>query len=166
MSIAVAWCATVAPCAAEEMPSAAPLFAAALVDAGDRPATLDRFKGKAIAVNFWARWCGPCRDEIPEFVKARKRFRGRGIEVVGIALDDNAAAVKEFAAAYGIDYPVFLVKDRGIELIQSLGNPQAGLPFTLVLDAQGRVVYKKLGVMKAVDMDAAFAMAVPAQKAH
>ena len=151
------WLAAWNACAAEDFPPSAPLFSAAFADLEDRPATLEHFRGQALVVNFWARWCGPCREEIPEFVKARQRFHG--VEVVGIALDDKAVAVREFASAYGIDYPVFLAKDKGIELIQALGNNKAGLPFTLVVDRQGKVIYTKLGVMKPADMDAAFKLA-------
>ena len=138
----------------DELPSSAPLFAASLWDTEDRPAALERYRGQPLVVNFWARWCGPCRQEIPELIQLRKAARGK-IEVIGIGLEDKPDAVKEFAKAYDMDYPLLLAKDKGIDLMRALGNTLAGLPFTLVIDREGRVISKKLGVLKKADLDAA-----------
>lgn len=143
-----------------EMPAADPLFAATLRDLDDKPAALASWKGKPLVVNFWARWCGPCRAEIPELLKARAKYKARGAEVLGIGLEDKPEAVREFAKAYEMDYPVLLAKEQGIALMQALGNTKAGLPFTLAVDRHGKVVYKKLGGMNAADVDAAFAAAL------
>ena len=131
------------------------LFAATLADLDDKPAALAAWKGKPLVVNFWARWCGPCRQEIPELAKARVKYKARGIEVLGLGLEDKPEAVREFAKAYDMEYPVFLTKDQGIPLMQALGNAKAGLPFTLAVDRQGRIVYRKLGGMKKADIEAA-----------
>lgn len=151
-------CAAVSGAAAvAELPAATPLFAAAFHDLDDKPATLAAWKGKPFIANFWARWCLPCRKEIPEFVKARARHRG--VEVLGIALEEQGAAVRDFAKAYEIDYPLLLAKDNGIALMSALGNAKSGLPFTLAIDRQGRIAYLKLGPLNAAEMDAAFAAA-------
>jgi thiol-disulfide isomerase/thioredoxin len=139
-----------------DMPSSAPLFAATLHDLDDKPAALAVWRGKPLVVNFWARWCGPCRAEIPELLKARAKYKARGAEVLGIGLEDKPEAVREFAKAYEMDYPVLLAKEQGIALMQALGNAKAGLPFTLAVDRHGKVVYKKLGGMKPADIEAAF----------
>ena len=76
--------------------------------------------------------------------------------MLGIGLEDKAELVREFAKAYEMDYPVLLAKDQGVALMQALGNPKAGLPFTLAIDRHGKVVYKKLGAMKTADIEAAF----------
>lgn len=143
-----------------EMPSSAPLFAATLQDLDDKPAALAVWRGKPLVVNFWARWCGPCRAEIPELSKARAKYKAHGVEVLGLGLEDKPEAVREFAKAYEIDYPVLLAKEQGIALMQALGNAKAGLPFTLAVDRRGKIVYKKLGGMNAADVDAAFAAAI------
>lgn len=144
-----------AACFAEEPPSPAPLFGATLSDLDDKPVALEKFKGKPLIVNFWARWCGPCRQEIPALAKLRKAHRKAGLEVIGIGLEDKPEAVREFAKAYEMDYPVLLAKDKGIPLMQALGNGKGGLPFTIAIDRQGRMVSKRLGIMHQADLDAA-----------
>lgn len=138
---------------AQEMPSSAPLFAATLNDLDDKPVALERYKGKPLVVNFWARWCGPCRAEIPELIKFRNTHKSK-IEVLGIGIEDKAEPAKEFAKAYDMDYPVFVAKEQGIPLMQALGNTKAGLPYTLFIDRNGQVVSKKMGTIKKPDLDA------------
>lgn len=139
---------------AEEMPSSAPLFAATLNDLDDKPVALERYRGKALVVNFWARWCGPCKAEIPELIKFRHAHKGK-IEVLGIGIEDRAEPAREFAKAYDMDYPVFVAKEQGIPLMQALGNTKAGLPYTLFIDRNGHVVQRKMGLVKKPDFDAA-----------
>jgi len=144
---------------ADEMPSSAPLFAATLNDLDDKPVALERYRGKPLIVNFWARWCGPCRVEIPELIAIRRANKGK-LEVLGIGIEDKADAAKEFARAYEMDYPVFVARDKGIPLMQALGNTKGGLPFTIVIDRNGQVVQKKMGIMKKADLDAAAELAL------
>jgi thiol-disulfide isomerase/thioredoxin len=136
-----------------------PLWAATLNGLDDKPVAMQQFRGRPLAVNFWARWCTPCREEIPDFVRARAKFKGKGMEVIGIAIEDKAAPVADFAKAYEMSYPVILAGDKGIALMQAMGNKRAGLPFTVVVDRQGKVVASKLGPMKAPEIEAAFELA-------
>ena len=135
------------------MPSSAPLFAATLSDLDDKPVALSRFKGKPLVVNFWARWCGPCRAEIPELIKFRAAHKGK-IEVLGIGIEDKAEPAREFAKAYDMAYPVFVAKEQGMPLMLALGNTKAGLPYTLFIDRNGQVVQRKMGLVKKTDLEA------------
>ena len=150
-ALALAFSATLA--SAQDMPSSAPLFAATLNDLDDKPVALERYKGKPLIVNFWARWCGPCRAEIPELIKFRNAHKGK-VEVLGIGIEDKAEPAKEFAKAYDMDYPVFVAKEQGIPLMQALGNTKAGLPYTLFIDRHGQVVQRKMGTVKKPDFEA------------
>ena len=138
---------------ADNLPASGPLYAATLSDLDDKPVALERYKGKPLVVNFWARWCAPCRTEIPELIKFRAAHKDK-IEVLGIGIEDKADAVKEFTKTYNIDYPVFLAKEKGIPLMQALGNNIGGLPFTLFIDRNGQVIEKKVGMIKKADLDA------------
>lgn len=142
---------------ASGMPDAAPLFAATLSDARDRPFALESLRGKPLVINFWARWCGPCRVEIPEFARVQRHLKEKGLIVVGIGLEDKADTVREFAKAYDMDYTVLLAKDQGLPLLLALGNAKGGLPYTLVIDRSGKVVAKKLGLMSRAELEAALA---------
>jgi len=138
---------------ADELPSSAALFAATLSDLDNKPVALEHYKGKPLVVNFWARWCSPCRAEIPDLIKFRAAHKGK-IEVLGIGIEDNAEPAKDFAKAHEMDYPVFVAKEQGIPLMQALGNTKAGLPYTLFIDRNGQVIQKKMGIVKKADLDA------------
>lgn len=141
-------------------PSSDPLFAATLTDLADHPANLAGFRGKPLVINFWASWCPPCIDEIPDIVAERARFKSRGLEVIGIAMEESTSSVREFTGKHHMEYPILLAKDQGFALMQALGNRAAGLPYTLVLDRNGNVVAKKLGRMSKSEMETAFAAAL------
>ena len=149
-ALALAFSATLA--SAQDMPSSAPHFAATLNALDDTPVALERYQGKPLIVTFWARWCGPCRAEIPELIKFRNAHKGK-VEVLGIGIEDKAEPAKEFAKAYDMDYPVFVAKEQGIPLMQALGNTKAGLPYTLFIDRHGNVIQRKMGVVRKPDFD-------------
>ena len=134
---------------------AAALFAATLHDLDDKPFALAQLKGRPLIVNFWARWCGPCKKEIPELAAAHDKYAKNGLVVVGIALDDKVEATRDFAKAYEMRYTGLLAKEGGIALMQASGNAKAVVPFTLVIDRHGNVVGSKLGAMSHAEIEAA-----------
>jgi len=145
--------------------SSLPLYEASFNDLAGQPVALEQLKGNVAVVNFWATWCPPCRKEIPDLVEAHAQYRERGVAFLGIAVEDNRELVQDFAHTYGINYPLVAGKEQGIALMQALGNQAAGLPFTLVLDAQGNVVAAKRGAINAARLEQALqaALASPEQ---
>jgi len=143
--------------AAEQL-SATPFFALSLPGIDRRPIALASFKGQPLVVNFWARWCAPCRQEIPDLAALHARYKERGLLVIGIAVEDaeQHEKVRDFARAYEMSYTALIGGvETSIELMRSLGNSKAGLPFTVVIDRDGRIRGSKLGAMSASEMDAA-----------
>ena len=140
---------------AQAQPSAAALFAATLHDYDDKPFAFESLRGKPLIVNFWARWCGPCKKEIPELAAAHDKYAQKGLVVVGIALDDKVEATKDFARAYEMRYTGLLAKEGGPALMQAVGNPKAVVPYTLVIDRKGNVVSTRLGAMSHAEIEAA-----------
>ncbi|MDD5329205.1 MAG: TlpA disulfide reductase family protein [Sulfuricella sp.] len=136
------------PAAADALPAAEPVLTATLAGLDGKPLALAGLKGKVAVVNFWATWCTPCRTEIPALEDAYKKYGPRGVAFVGAAVEDDADLVREFAQANGITYPVAMAgKEKGIALLQALGNKIAGLPYTVVLDRQGNVLAVKRGIL-------------------
>ncbi len=131
---------------------AAPLWALALPDLRGTDQALEQWRGKVLVVNFWATWCAPCREEMPEFVKAQREFGGQGLQFVGIAVDEPDK-VRQFATEIGLNYPALVGGYGAIELSRTLGNRVGALPFTVVTDRAGRIVYRQLGPMKKAQLE-------------
>ena len=128
-------------------PDAGELLALTLPDAGGRAQAISQWRGKVLVVNFWATWCVPCREEMPEFVRAQNEYGGKGLQIVGIAVD-NADKVQQFSHELGLNYPALIGGYPAMDLSKALGNELLALPFTLVLDRQGKVAYTHLGPVK------------------
>ncbi|MDR1849274.1 MAG: TlpA family protein disulfide reductase [Zoogloeaceae bacterium] len=127
------------------------LFSATMMDVHGAPMPLSSFRGKPLIVQFWARWCVPCRDEFPELTLLGKKYKKQGLIVLGIALEEDPVKVREFLAAYGVNYPAALAGNQGASLMQTLGNEKGLLPFTLLINRKGEVVLRKYGVFKKSD---------------
>jgi thiol-disulfide isomerase/thioredoxin len=123
------------------------LMGLSLPDAGGKEQALQQWRGKVMVVNFWATWCAPCREEMPEFIKAQSEFGNQGLQFVGIAVD-SADKVAQFAQEIGLNYPTLVGGFGAMELSKTLGNTVMALPFTVVVDRQGAIVHTQLGVLK------------------
>jgi peroxiredoxin len=123
------------------------LFGVTLPDTNGNEQSLGQWKGKVLVVNFWATWCAPCRDEMPEFVKAQRQLGSRGLQFVGIAID-QPDKVQEFSAEIGLNYPALIGGYGAIELSKTLGNRLGALPFTVIVDRSGRIVHTQLGPLR------------------
>lgn len=105
---------------------------------------LGALQGKVTIVNFWATWCPPCVEEMPELDELYHSLKGQNIEMIGVAVD-SPSAVNEFLQKTPVSYPIVLAGYGGTQLAKELGNTQGGLPFTVVLDANGQTLLTKAG---------------------
>ena len=118
-----------------------------LADGGGVKHALSEWKGRPLMINFWATWCSPCRREIP-LLKTLRHERARdGLEIVGIAVDFREA-VQKYAREMGIDYPVLVGEQDGLDAIAAFGMDTV-FPFTVFADRQGRIVTLKIGELHA-----------------
>lgn len=122
-------------------------FNAALTDVAGTAQPGEQWRGKIIIANFWATWCAPCRDEIPELIDTYASYRDQDVVVVGIAVDD-AKKVAAFSEEFGINYPVIVGEFDAFTLAEAMGNPQGALPFTATIDRHGSIVNTHLGRIK------------------
>lgn len=122
------------------------LLATTLEDLEGRAQPLAQWRGKVMVVNFWATWCPPCLEEIPVFVALQRRYADRGVQFVGLAIDDKAK-VTEFARRLEINYPALIAEKEGLTLARNAGNRLGGLPFTVIIDRHGRTARVELGVL-------------------
>ena len=108
---------------------------------------LASLRGQAVVLNFWATWCPPCIKELPEFDRLHRAYSARGVQVVGLAVD-GPTPVRQFLARQPVSFAVGLAGFEGTDLSRRLGNNAGALPFTVVIDRQGRVRHRKLGETK------------------
>ena len=120
------------------------VLAAALPDLAGEPRTIGDWKGEVLVVNFWATWCPPCREEIPHFVRMQRELGPRGLQFVGIAVDEKEK-VRRFVGEHAVNYPILIGQLDAVELSKMAGNDRGGLPYTLVFDRTGRVVSQHSG---------------------
>ena len=120
------------------------LFASALTAPDGTPEKLAPFKGKVLVVNFWASWCAPCVREMPALSGLARQYAGKGVTFVGIGVDSQKN-IQTFLQKIPVDYPVYVSGFGGADIARRFGTTAGGLPFTVVIDANGAVRSTKLG---------------------
>jgi len=132
-------------------PAAVPDLAVEFPDLEGKRHRLEEWKGKILVVNFWATWCPPCLEEMPEFVKLQDELGPRGLQFVGIAIDD-AKSVANFLASKPVNYPILIGEDGGEAWAAKLGNRMSVLPFSAVFDFSGKLAHVQAGLFRRDDL--------------
>ncbi|MGI9627653.1 MAG: TlpA family protein disulfide reductase [Longimicrobiales bacterium] len=124
-----------------------PAFTAERLGGGQK--SLQDYQGKTLLVNLWATWCGPCRTETPYLQSLFEDYQAEGLEVVGISIDEpsDRGAVSEFVREMGVSYDILLDPDRASEKVFRA----RGLPNSILIDAEGKVVFSWLGPVEEGD---------------
>jgi peroxiredoxin len=124
-----------------KLSSPAPDFALESLDG--KTMHLSDFRGKAVLLNFWATWCGPCKIEMPWFVDFQKQYGSQGFQIVGVAMDDASKEdIAKFAKDMGVNYPILIGKE-------AVGDQYGGvpaLPETFLIGRDGKIVDKIIGL--------------------
>jgi cytochrome c biogenesis protein CcmG/thiol:disulfide interchange protein DsbE len=129
----------------------------ALTDLSGKTVRLADFKGKVVLLDFWATWCAPCREEIPDFVELQEQYAEQGFTLLGISLDEEGAeVVKPFAQQLGINYPVVI---GNTEVSAAYGGMQA-LPTAFLIGRDGRILEAFVGDRARPDFERAIRSAL------
>ena len=125
-------------------PAVALLMNANLPDAAGQTHSLSEWRGKVLLVNFWATWCPPCVEEMPELVELQNSLASKNLQIVGIGVD-SPSNIQQFTKKYQISYPILVAGMQGTDISRELGNQAGGLPFTVLIDTSGNVRQTYLG---------------------
>ena len=131
--------------------SAATLLQLTLPDVDGKQETLSQWTAKVLIVNFWATWCAPCREEMPEFVGLQKEYGDKGLQFVGIAVDEGPK-VRQFSEELKLNYPALIGGYGAMELSRTLGNSVMALPFTVIVGRDGKIAHTQLGPLRSAQL--------------
>ena len=137
-------------CGRSAVPEFLPEFT--LMDLEGEPRSIRGWPGKSMIVNFWATWCAPCRREIPLLRELQQQHADEGFQLVGVAVDFREDVLK-YANEIGIDYPVLVGEQDGLDAVTKFGQGSLGFPFTVFTDDQHRIVAFHLGELEQAELD-------------
>lgn len=121
-----------------------------LKNAAGATVDLAKLRGKAVVVNFWATWCPPCRAEIPGFITVYKKYKGKGLEIVGVSLDEKGwGVINPFIKKHEIPYPVVL---GDMNVAEAYGGIRS-IPTTFFVDRKGKIADQHVGYMSEEDFE-------------
>ncbi len=121
------------------------LLALTLPDANGASQSMGQWRGKLLVVNFWATWCPPCREEMPGFSRLQSKFSVKNVQFVGIGID-SADKIRQFSHDLPVAYPLLVGGTELMGLTNLLGDHEGGLPYTIILDRNGKLLQTRLGL--------------------
>ena len=127
-----------------ENTAVASLMQTSLPDTQNQQRSFGEWKGKILLVNFWATWCPPCVAEMPELVELQADMASHNLQIIGIGID-SPSNIQQFSEKLKISYPLLVAGLEGTELSRQFGNQGGGLPFTVLIGADGRVRQTYIG---------------------
>lgn len=138
----------------DKVPTAAvdALLALRLPDAAGKEQAIAQWRGKVLVVNFWATWCPPCREEIPDFAVISQAFASAPVQFVGLSVD-AASKVRAFNDKNQIPYPLLVAGNDILGLAAELGNTPRALPFTVIIDRNGKLSHAQLGILHRAELE-------------
>ena len=110
---------------------------------------LSSYRGKVVVLDFWATWCDPCREETPYLVELQKKYGDRGLQIIGISMDDGPEPVRGFYQQFHMNYPVVMGTAKTGELYGGV----LGLPIAFFVDREGKIQSKKIGAQSAAVLE-------------
>ncbi len=117
-----------------------------LPDYEGRMRRVSEWDGKLLVLNFWATWCPPCLHEIPGFISLQSRYANRGVQFVGVAVDERENVVA-FAKEVALNYPSVQHPVATLDLMRAYGNTAGGLPYTVLVSPAGEVLFSRTGTL-------------------
>ena len=133
--------------ATAESTAVSSLFAQTLPDLSNTTQPLAQWRGKPLLINFWATWCTPCVQEMPELSAFQTELGESSLRIVGIGID-SPANIREFAKKVPVTYPLYIGGISASELARQMGNQVGGLPFSVLIGADGSIRKTYLGRLK------------------
>ena len=129
------------------------IFELSFPDPEGKAIPLRNVRGQLTVVNFWATWCPPCVEEMPELSRIHAEMSPKNIKVIGLAVD-SPSNVREFTQKSSFSYPLLVTGGSGTELAKKLGNAIDALPYTVLIDEKGQVLKKKAGRIREEELRA------------
>ena len=113
-------------------------------DVEGKDVSLQSYKGKVILLDFWATWCGPCKVEIPHFIEFQQKYGAKGLQVVGISVDDPVDKLAPYVKEMGMNYPV--LQGLGHDAVQDAYGPILGIPVSVMISRDGKICATHTGL--------------------
>ena len=116
---------------------------------------VSEWDGKVLVLNFWATWCTPCRKELPIFVELQEKYGPQGLQFLGLAVD-TPEEVKSFMSGLPLNYPTLVGEDEAMDIARIYGNNIGALPYTVIINRSGKIVFTRKGDMKKAEAEKIF----------